>query len=81
MSVNWVLTRLYRYSNILGRRGNKETEMRCADCRDGEHENYDENIELVALRNPETKKFVKRAWLCKEHRKMYDEDGYEILRG
>ena len=55
--------------------------MRCADCRDGEHENYDEKIELVVVRDPETKRFIKRAWLCKEHRDMYSNDGYEILKG
>ena len=55
--------------------------MRCAECKDGEHENYDEKIELVVVRDPETKIFVKRAWLCKEHREMYSSDGYEILKG
>ena len=53
---------------------------RCADCRNGEHENYDENIRLVTLRNPDTKKLFKRAYLCKEHRDMYAGDGFEVLK-
>ena len=54
--------------------------MRCCDCRDGEHENYDENIELVYVKNQDTNKFIKRGWLCREHRQMYEEDGYIVQR-
>ena len=51
---------------------------KCADCRDGEHEDYDLNIELVIIREPGTGRWIKRAWLCKEHRQMYHDDGYDI---
>lgn len=50
----------------------------CADCRNGEHANYDDNIVLVYVKNPETGKTVKRANLCKEHRTMYLDDGYIV---
>ena len=51
---------------------------RCADCRDGEHENYDDDVMLVVVRDPETKNTVKRANLCNEHRGAYLDDGYEV---
>ena len=50
----------------------------CADCRDGEHDNIDENIKLVYVRDPDTKKMVKRAYMCEAHREMYNDDGYEV---
>lgn len=50
----------------------------CADCRNGEHDNYDDKVELVFVRDPDTKKIVKRANLCMEHRIMYRDDGYEV---
>jgi len=52
--------------------------MRCADCRNGDHPDYDDDVRLVYMRDPETKKIVKRAYLCKEHRDMYLDDGYEV---
>ncbi len=52
--------------------------MRCADCRDGEHANYDENIKLVVVRDSDTGHIVRRAYMCAEHREMYDDDGYTI---
>ena len=57
------------------------TTKRCADCRDGDHDNYDDNVALVFVRDPETKKMIKRANLCGEHRQMYADDGYEIGGG
>jgi len=53
-------------------------EKRCADCRDGCHANYDKDIKLVTVRDPETNKMVKRAYLCNEHRNMYEMDGYIV---
>lgn len=52
--------------------------LRCADCRDGEHENYDENVRLVCVRDPDTKRVVKRAYMCDNHRQMYRNDGYSV---
>jgi len=51
---------------------------RCADCRDGEHENYDEDVRLVVIKDPETKRLVKRANMCGEHIEMYCVDGYQV---
>jgi hypothetical protein len=55
---------------------------RCADCRDGEHDNYDDDVRLVVVRNPDTNRLVKRAYMCKEHRTMYGDevsgDGYDV---
>lgn len=56
-------------------------ESRCADCRDGEHENYDDNIQLVIVRDPDQPRgFVKRAYMCKTHREQYLDDGYTLKR-
>lgn len=49
---------------------------RCADCRNGEHENYDNNIKLVYIRDGN--RICKRAYLCQEHRNMYFMDGYSV---
>ena len=48
----------------------------CADCRDAERQEQAEALYIV--RDPETGKLVKRAYLCVEHRAMYAEDGYEV---
>lgn len=49
----------------------------CADCRDAERET-DGAVSLCVVYDPETGRMVKRAYLCAEHRAMYDGDGYEI---
>jgi hypothetical protein len=51
---------------------------RCNDCREGEHENYDNNVCLTVVRCPETGKVYKRAYLCEEHRVAYRDDGYRV---
>ncbi len=56
----------------------KPKKKQCADCRDGEHENYDDNVVLVYVRDPETHKIRKRAYICKAHQEMYADDGYMI---
>lgn len=52
----------------------------CADCQDGEHENYDNNIGLVIVRDPDTRHIIRRAYMCEEHREMYLDDGYIITK-
>lgn len=49
---------------------------RCSDCRDGEHDNLDDNVKLVVVRDPDKRGFVKRAYLCENHRRIHEEDGY-----
>jgi hypothetical protein len=50
----------------------------CCDCRDGEHDNYDEDVRLVVVRDPDTGRILKRAYLCGDHRAMYRADGYVV---
>lgn len=52
--------------------------IRCCDCRNGEHENYDNNVKLVVVRDPETGHIIKRGNLCATHREMYETDGYKV---
>lgn len=49
---------------------------RCCDCRDGEHDNYDDDVKLTIVREPDEKGFLKRGYLCENHRVMYEDDGY-----
>lgn len=53
-------------------------EKQCADCRDGEHENLSGDIQLVTVRDPETKRIVKRSYMCDEHVDCYLGDGYAL---
>jgi hypothetical protein len=48
----------------------------CADCRDGEHDNLTDDVELVVVRDPDTKKLVKRSYMCGDHQAAYLDDGY-----
>lgn len=57
----------------------RDIEKRCAECRDGDHANYDNDVRLVVVRDPETKRLAKRANLCGEHRAAYRSDGYDVL--
>jgi len=57
-----------------------KTQRQCADCRDGEHDNYDDELKLVIIRDPDMPgRMVKRAYLCEHHREMYAEDGYAVV--
>jgi hypothetical protein len=48
----------------------------CHDCHDGEHENYDNDVVLVSVINPDTMITFKRSLMCYEHRSAYCYDGY-----
>ena len=54
----------------------KKRIKQCADCKSGEHDNYDEDIRLVTIIDPDTKKLNGRKYLCREHRNAYTDDGY-----
>ena len=54
-------------------------ERQCCECRDGEHENLAEKVALFLVRDPDTKKIVRRGYLCEEHVTTNLEDGYEVL--
>lgn len=55
-------------------------ECTCTDCRDGEHENYDDDIDFVIVRDPDAKGggFVKKGYMCASHIEMYESDGFEV---
>lgn len=55
-----------------------KTTKQCADCRDGEHENYNDDVRLVRVTDPDTGQMLKRAYLCGQHREMYTVDGYRV---
>ena len=50
----------------------------CSECRDGEHEDYDDDVRLVTVTDPETGKRIKRAKLCSQHREALADDGYDV---
>lgn len=52
--------------------------LRCCDCFAGEHNNYDDDVILVKVLEPNGRKLFKRAFLCGDHRQMYFDDGYLI---
>lgn len=52
----------------------------CADCRNGEHGDYDDDIELVYVRDPDTNRMVRRGKMCSQHREIYAADGYEVRK-
>jgi len=52
---------------------------RCCECADGEHENFDEDVRLTIVRDPEINSVcIKVGWMCSEHRDMYEIDGYDL---
>lgn len=51
---------------------------RCADCRDGEHDNYSDDVVLVVVKDPDTGKLVKRSYMCGDHIDQYLTDGHQV---
>ena len=47
----------------------------CCECRGGEHEDYDGDVKMCYVRNPDTKKVIAKGKMCGEHRCMYEDDG------
>lgn len=52
---------------------------RCVECRAGCHDNYDDNVLLCKIVDPDTRKMYKRGYLCSEHRTAFADDGYEVI--
>jgi len=50
----------------------------CSECRDSEHEDFDDSIRLTVVRDPETNKIVFRGHLCGCHRDIRESDGYVL---
>ena len=53
-------------------------QRQCCECRKGEHDNYDDDVELCIVRDPDTKKIVLRGYICRGHDMMFREDGYIV---
>ena len=56
--------------------GNVYTPGRCFECRAGEHEDIDDEIEMCKIINPDTGKMFKRGYLCSAHQDIFISDGY-----
>ena len=51
---------------------------RCCQCRAGEHDNYDDDVRLVVVRDPDTGWIRLRGYCCANHRVAFADDGYKI---
>ena len=51
----------------------------CSECRDGEHEDFCDDVRMTIIRDPDTKKLVYRGFLCSLHRDARDADGYDLI--
>ncbi len=49
----------------------------CFECRNGEHDNYDDYVLFTVVRNLDDGRAV-RGWMCGEHREMNLNDGYTV---
>ena len=52
---------------------------RCCECRNGEHENLDDDVRMTIVKDPDTGHIVKRGYICGEHREAYECDGYDLI--
>lgn len=52
----------------------------CCDCRNGEHSNYDNDVQLVVIKDPDTNKIIRRGYMCERHRIAYSDDGYILYQ-
>ena len=50
----------------------------CYECRAGEHENYDDDVCMTTVRDPDGEEKTRRGYLCGEHRTANEDDGYEV---
>ena len=60
---------------------NKETTMTkriCEKCQNGEHDNYDDELHLTTIRDPDTGRVVYSGMMCGEHREAFAMDGYDV---
>lgn len=51
---------------------------RCGECKNGEHDNYDDNVLLTKLIDPTTGEHIRSGRMCDSHREMYLQDGYQM---
>jgi len=50
---------------------------RCFECRAGDHDDYDDDVRVATVRDPEGGR-PRRVSLCGEHRAAMRDDGYEV---
>ena len=50
----------------------------CCECQKGEHPNYDEEVRLLMVREPDTGRLVLRGYICGEHAEAFAQDGYTV---
>jgi hypothetical protein len=53
---------------------------RCQECVDGEHANYDNDIEKVVVLDENHRRVKPPQYMCGEHRTMYLDDGYILQK-
>ena len=56
----------------------RKSQLTCLECFNGEHDNYDEDIILASVINPDDGKYWGRGYLCLEHRQALKDDGYRV---
>jgi len=48
---------------------------RCCDCRNSEHENFDEDVRMTIVRDG--RHIIRRGFICHAHRETYEDDGFD----
>jgi len=51
----------------------------CGECKDEGHPDYDEDVRLVVVRDPDDSSYNVRVKLCLKHRKMCTADGFQLF--
>ena len=52
----------------------------CFECRNGEHDNLDDDVRMTTILDPDTGRLVGRGYLCGEHTVAKLDDGFNIRR-
>jgi hypothetical protein len=65
--------------NLAGKEsGMSLTNRECFECAEGEHQNYDANVRLFKIYDPDTNKVIRSCFLCGQHQTTRLEDGYKL---
>jgi hypothetical protein len=56
----------------------KTTQKQCCECQDGEHENYNDDVRYVVIRDPDTKKIYRSGYICMDHIYSLEDLGYKV---
>jgi hypothetical protein len=51
----------------------------CGECQDEGHPDHDEDVKLVVVRDPDDSSHNERIKLCREHRKIFAADGFQLF--